>query len=236
MKLSKLKELLKSDSISQEEYDELEKTAEDDTKGTPPAGDSGKGDPDTDPDKGGLEGDPDDLDMKITTAVKRAVDSVANKLGNQNKKLKEDLEKERKKNLSAEELKQLEFQEKEMELAQKEREIREKENRMYAIKALKKADLDDGSEDALDLVEFVLGEDETVIDLKVKALQKFAQRVAKNTTEGIYKSNGRTPGKGNTGGASDNPWSKDSWNLTKQMELELSNPELAKTMKASAGK
>lgn len=236
MKLSKLKELLKNGTISQEEYDEMEKTAEDDTKGDPPEGGSGKGDPGSTPDKSNPEEDPDDLDAKIATAVKKAVDSVANKLGNQNKKLKEDLDKERKKNLSAEELKQVELQEKEAELAQKEQEVKDKENRMYAIKALKKAELDDGSEETLDLVEFVLGENETAIDMKVKALQKFAQRVAKNTTDGIYKSNGRTPGKGNAGGGSDNPWCKDSWNLTKQMELEISNPELAKTMKAGAGK
>lgn len=236
MKLSKLKELLKNGSISQEEYDEMEKTAEDDSKCDPPAGGSGKEDPNSDPGKSDPEEDPDDLDAKIAAAVKRAVDSVANRLGNQNKKLKEDLEKERKKNLSAEELKQLELQEKEEELARQQVEIQTEKNRMYAIKALKKAELDDGSEDTLDLVEFVLGEDETAIDLKIKALQKFAQRIIKNTTDGIYKANGRTPGKGSAGGGSDNPWSKDSWNLTKQMELEISNPELAKTLKAGAGK
>lgn len=233
MKLSKLKELLKNGSISQEEYDEMAKTAEqDDPSADPPKGTPPKNpDPDDDPD------DPDDdLEIKIAKAVQAAVDRATNKLGNENKLLKDKLEKTRKEKLSAEELKQLELQEKETELAQKEQEIREKENRMYAIKALKKAELDDGSEDALDLVEFVLGEDETAIDLKIKALQKFAQRIIKNTTDGIYKSNGRTPGKGNTGGASDNPWSKESWNLTKQMELEISSPELAKTLKASAGK
>lgn len=190
MKLSKLKKLLETGVISQEEYDEMSKTAEDDTKASSSNDDSAKDDPEADPSKG----DPDDdLETKIAKAVQAAVDRATNKLGNANKKLKEDLEKERKKNLSAEELKQLELQEKESELAQKEQEIREKENRMYAIKALKKAELDDGSEDTLDLVEFVLGEDETAIDLKVKALQKFAQRVAKNTTDGIYKANGRTP-------------------------------------------
>jgi len=233
MKLSKLKKLLETEVISQEEYDEMSKTAEDDTQTPPTRDDPAKDDPEAEPTKD----DPnDDLEAKIAKAVQAAVDRATNKLGNANKKLKEDLEKERKKNLSAEELKQLELQEKETELAQKEQEIREKESRMYAIKALKKAELDDGSEDTLDLVEFVLGEDETTIDLKVKALQKFAQRVAKNTTDGIYRANGRTPGKGNAGGSQDNPWSKESWNLTKQMELEIKNPELAKTMKASAGK
>lgn len=228
MKLSRLQELLKTGAISQEDYDEMAKTAEQDTPpANPPADNPPKEDPPTDP------GDP---DKKLEKLVQAAVDRATNKIGNENKKLKEQLEAERKKNLSADELKQVELQEKETELAQKEQEIKEKENRMYAIKALKKAELDDGSEETLDLVEFVLGEDETAIDMKVKALQRFAQRVAKNTTDGIYKANGRTPGKGNAGGGSDNPWSKESWNLTKQMELEISNPELAKTMKAGAGK
>lgn len=227
MKLKKLKELLEKGVITQEEYDEMSKNAEpDDPPADPPKNDLPKDDPPSD----------DDQDKKLEKMIQAAVDRATNKLGNENKTLKEKLDAERKKNLSAEELKQVELQEKETELAKKEQEIKEKENRMYAIKALKKAELDDGSEDTLDLVDFVLGEDETAIDVKVKALQKFAQRVAKNTTDGIYRANGREPGKGNAGGAKDNPWNKDSWNLTKQMELEISNPELAKTLKASAGK
>lgn len=233
MKLSKLKKLLETGVISQEEYDEMSKTAEDDIQTPPTRDDPAKDDSEVDPPKG----DPDDdLETKIAKAVQTAVDRATNKLGNENKLLKDKLEKTRKEKMSAEELKAVELQEKETALAQKEQEIREKENRMYAIKALKKAELDDGSEETLDLVEFVLGEDETAIDLKVKALQKFAQRVAKNTTDGIYKANGRTPGKGNASGGQDNPWSKEAWNLTRQMEMELKTPELAKTMKASAGK
>lgn len=229
MKLSKLKELLKNGAISQEEYDEMEKTAEQDL---PPADPLKKPEPPNNPDPP-ADDDPDEKMMKM---IQTAVDRATNRLGNENKLLKDKLEKTRKEKMTAEELKQVELQEKETELAQKEQEIKEKENRMYAIKALKKAELDDGSEDTLDLVEFVLGEDEADIDLKVKALQKFAQRIIKNTTDGIYKSNGRTPGRGNGGSGQDNPWSKGGWNLTKQMELELNNPELAKTLKASAEK
>lgn len=216
MTLKKLKELLESGVISQEEYDELAKNAKADE---PP-----KEQPEEE------EGQ----EKKLEKMIQAAVDRATNKLGNENKQLKEQLSNERKKNLSAEELKQAELQEKADELAQKEREIKEKENRMYAIKALKKAELDDGSEDTLELIEFVLGEDETAIDTKVKALQKFAQKIAKSTTDGIYRANGREPGKGNTSGNKENPWNKDSWNLTKQMEMEINNPELAKTMKVSA--
>ena len=64
-----------------------------------------------------------------------------------------------------------------------------------------------------------MGEDETAIDLKVKACRSL-QRIIKNTTDGIYKTNGRIPGKGGAGGGKDNPWSKENWNLTKQMELK----------------
>lgn len=228
MKLTKLKELLKSGAVTQEEYDEMSKTAEDDTKADPTE-DSPEDEP---PEDEPLE---DDLETKIAKAVQSAVDRATNKLGNENKLLKDKLEKTRKEKMTAEELRQVELQEKEDELARQQAEIQMEKNRMHAIKALKKAGLDDGSEETLDLVEFVLGKDEPAIDLRVKALQKFAQRVAKNTTDGIYKANGRTPGKGNAGEGKDNPWIKESWNLTKQMELELNDPELAKTMKASAG-
>lgn len=228
MKLTKLKELLKSGAVTQEEYDEMSKTAEDDTKADP-TDDSPEDEP---PEDDPLE---DDLETKIAKAVQSAVDRATNKLGNENKLLKDKLEKTRKEKMTAEELRQVELQEKEDELARQQAEIQMEKNRMHAIKALKKAGLDDGSEETLDLVEFVLGKDEPAIDLRVKALQKFAQRVAKNTTDGIYKANGRTPGKGNAGGGKDNPWIKESWNLTKQMELELNDPDLAKTMKASAG-
>ena len=228
MKLTKLKELLKSGAVTQEEYDEMSKTAEDDTKADP-TDDSPEDEP---PEDDPLE---DDLETKIAKAVQSAVDRATNKLGNENKLLKDKLEKTRKEKMTAEELRQVELQEKEDELARQQAEIQMEKNRMHAIKALKKAGLDDGSEETLDLVEFVLGKDEPAIDLRVKALQKFAQRVAKNTTDGIYKANGRTPGKGNAGGGKDNPWIKESWNLTTQMELELNDPELAKTMKASAG-
>lgn len=226
MTLKKLKELLASGAITQEEYDELAKNVKPEDKPADPEPDPKPDDPDDDG----------DAQKKLEKMIQAAVDRATNKLGNENKLLKEQLSSERKKNLSAEELKKVELQEKEAQLADKEKEIREKENRMYAVKALKKAELDDGSEDTLELVEFVLGADETEIDTKVKALQKFAKRIAQNTTDGIYRANGREPGRGNSSANKNNPWSKDSWNLTKQMEIELNNPELAKTLKASARK
>lgn len=40
----------------------------------------------------------------------------------------------------------------------------------------------------------------------------------------------------NTTAAQKNPWSKESWNLTEQVALQKSNPTLAATLKAAAGK
>lgn len=224
MTLEKLQELLKSGVISQEEYDELSKSLESKTPPTQPP--AGTAEPEKKP-----ETPPDDLD----TRIQQIVDRATNKLGNDNKLLKEQLEKERKKNLTAEELKQVELQEKEAEILKKEREIQERENRMYAVKAIKKAGLDEGEENILDFVDFVLGEDETAIDARVKSLTALINAKVKRGIEKVYKENGREPGKGNAGGSKDNPWNKDSWNLTRQMEMEINNPEMAKTLKASAG-
>ena len=225
MKLKKLKELLASGAITQEEYDELAKTAKPDDD---PA------DPPKDPDPAAPPEDDKDPDKKLEKLIQAAVDRATNRLGNENKQLKEKYEAERKKNLSAEELRQVELQEKEAELARQQAEIQKEKNRMYAIKALKKAELDDGSEDTLELAEFILGEDEAAIDANVKALEKFAKKISKKTTDDIYRANGREPGRGNASGGKEGPWGKDSWNLTKQMEMEINNPELAKAMKASA--
>lgn len=215
MTMEKLKELLANGSITQEEFEEMSKNVKPEE---PP-------EPEGDPEEG--------IEEKIAKAVQLAVDRATNKLGNEKKKLKEDLEKERKKNLTAEELKQVEMQEKEQELERKENEIRDKENRMYAIKALKKAELDDGSEESLEFVDFVLANDEENIDKKVKSLSALICARVKKEVEKTFKESGREPGKGSSAGANDNPWSKESWNLTKQMELELKDPEKAKTLKAS---
>ena len=198
MKLKKLKELLASGAITQEEYDELAKTAKPDDD---PA------DPPKDPDPAAPPEDDKDPDKKLEKLIQAAVDRATNRLGNENKQLKEKYEAERKKNLSAEELRQVELQEKEAELARQQAEIQ---------------------------AEFILGEDEAAIDANVKALEKFAKKISKKTTDDIYRANGREPGRGNASGGKENPWGKDSWNLTKQMEMEINNPELAKAMKASA--
>lgn len=230
MSLEKLKQLLASGAITQEEFDELAKNFSQEESNEELETDEEKQE-DTEEE---TKEDKPDMDTLISQAVQKAVDKVANKLGNENKKLKEQLKEEQKKHLSAEEIKKLELEEKEREILEKEQALRTESNRIYALKALKKAALDDGSEDTFDLLDLVLGDDEEQISVKVKALEKYKRRIEANKVESIYKQNGRTPGKGSDGGSAKNPYSKEHFNLTEQMELENKNPDLAKKLKASA--
>lgn len=209
MDLETLKQLLKDGIITEEQFQQLSGVEEEKEESTE--------EPKKEPES----------PINIDEIVQKAIEKVTIKFGKDNKKLKEELEKERKKNLSAEELKELELKE-------REQVIKEKEHRLYAIGALKRAKLDTGEEDSLELIDFILAEDEIGIDKKVAALQKFAQKIQKNTTEEIYKTNGRIPPKGKNILTEENPYRKESFNFTKQMELEQSNPEEARRLQLAA--
>lgn len=131
--------------------------------------------------------------------VQKAVDRATNKLGNENKKLREEMDKLKKEKLSDEELKKLEMQEKEKEIAEREQRLLEKENRLTAIKAIKEAGLDDGSDLSLSLVNFVMGDDESAINEKVKTFKTLVDRFVQANVDKVFKANGRAPGKSATG-------------------------------------
>ena len=180
--------------------------------------------------------EPDDADKLLEKKIQQAVDRATNKLGNDNKKLKEELEKLRKEKLTAAELKAIEDEEKEKDLAEREAAVKAAENKLYAVKAIKKAGLDDGSETALDILALVNAGDEATIDSNIKALKALVDKLVKAEVEKTFKVNGRKPEQGNSGAGDDNPYMDNTFNLSKQMELELTNPELAKKYKAAAGK
>ena len=62
---------------------------------------------------------------------------------------------------------------------------------------------------------------------------KFNEALEKMVNERLK---GSTPKTATIKTSQDNPYSKSSWNLTKQMELEMNNPALAKQLQASANK
>ena len=223
MTLEKLKALLESGSITQEEFDEMvaKLMSEPDTT---------QNDPQPDPQP------KDDFDYdKIERLVQAKVDKATAKFGKEKAELKKQLDKLRAEKLTDEELKQLELGEKEREIAEREKAIRDKENRLYAVKVIKEAGLDDGSDTALNIVEFVMGNDETEINEKVKAFGSLLKKLVDVEVEKKFKENGRQPNGAGSSEHANNPYKKETFNLTEQMKLEMSNPELANQLKALAG-
>ena len=173
-------------------------------------------------------------EMDLERVVRSAVDRATNRIGNENKKLKEQLVALKKAKLSDDELKQMEFSEKEKEIEEREKAILEKENKLYAIKAIKKAGLDDGSDASLSLMDFVMGGSEEEINSKIKVFQTLFNKMVKAEVDRTFKKNGGVPEKSNLTLGAVNPFSKDTFNMTDQMKLEAKNPDLARQLKQAA--
>lgn len=225
MTLEKLQALLDSGAITQEEFDEMAKQIEPaPTDPTPPQ----DPEPPTDP-------KPDDDLAKLDKIVQSRLDKAMAQERKKSADLKKQLERLQRAKLTDDELKQIEIEEKEQAIAEREKAITEKENRLYAVKAIKEAGLDDGSDVSLSLVDFVMGEDETAINEKVKAFKDLFEKAVKAEVDKRFKENGYTPQQGTQLNGGVNPYTKEQFNLTKQMELETTNPELASQLKAAAG-
>lgn len=144
----------------------------------------------------------------LESLIQSRIDRATNKLGNENKQLRKQLEALQKEKLSDDEIKDLELKEREKTLADRDKALTEKENRWIAMKAIKEAGLDDGSDASLAIVDFVMAEDETAIKERVKAFDTLVKRIVESQVKAVFKSNGRTPGVGtdtaaNAGGEND---------------------------------
>ena len=159
-----------------------------DTPATNPATDTHSAAPATDQQQ--------DSTTKLDALIQSAVDRATNKLGNENKKLRSENETLRKANLDKDELKKLELSEKEKEIAEREKALTEKENRLIAIKEIKAAGLDDGSDASLAIVDFVMAEDEDGIKERVKAFNTLVTGLVQKKVDAVFKASGRTPGVG----------------------------------------
>ena len=83
--------------------------------------------------------------------------------------------------------------------------LTEKENRWFAIKAIKEAGLDDGGNNALELVDFVMGDSEEATRAKVKTFSDLVKKFVTAQVNETFKSNGRNPEKsGNVEGNATN--------------------------------
>lgn len=141
----------------------------------------------------------------IEKLIQKAVDRATNKLGNEKKKLQEQLETLKKEKLSEDEIKKLELADKEADIADREAKLTEKENRWIAIKAIKDAGLDDGGNNALELVDFVMSDSEEATKAKVKTFSDLVKKFVTAQVNETFKANGRNPEKsGNAEGNATN--------------------------------
>lgn len=225
MTIDELKALLDEGKLTRDQFLAMAKAIDPNYTDAEPEPEP-NGDPENNP-----EPDP---EPDIEKLIQRAVDRATNKLGNDNKKLRQQIESLKKNHLTAAQAAELERQQREDDLAEREKALQDEKNRWYAIKAIKKAGLDDGGDDSLALVDFVIGSSEADIDARVKSFGALVNKLVKAKVDETFKQHGRNPEQG-AGAGEKNPWMKDSWNITAQMNLELSNPELAKQLKAAAG-
>lgn len=181
------------------------------------------------------------LDEKTKAAIQKMIqserDRTANRLGNEKKTELEALQKQldelKKTKLTEDERAKLEQEQKQQELEKERREFALLRNKYTAAQKLQAAGFD-SSEDVVDLV---IGKDTDATEKNVRALQDLVNKLVKAEVEKRFKDSGREPGHGNggTGGGSDNPWKAGSINYTKQMEIEATDPDRAKLLKAAAG-
>ena len=138
----------------------------------------------------------------IEKLVQSRVDKITADLGKKNSALQKEIDKMKREKLSEDEIKKLEFADKEKALTEKEQALLERENRLYAIKEIKEIGLDDGSQNSLDLVDFVMAKDEETIKERVKAFKSLVDRFVTAKVDQTFKANGRVPnGAKNGGGA-----------------------------------
>lgn len=139
----------------------------------------------------------DDNKPLTTEALEKIIQSRVDKsnaeLGKTIAQLRKENEKLRKDSLSSEELKKFEISEKEKELAEREKTLLDRENRLFAIKAIKEIGLDDGSQNSLKLVDFVIADEEAKITDNVKAFNELVQAFVSARVDSKFKELGRTP-------------------------------------------
>ncbi len=87
-----------------------------------------------------------------------------------------------------------------------------------------------------DLLPLVMGADDDETSQRLDLLDRYVQKKVQEATEKIMQGK-RNPTGGNGGqtiSTNDNPWSAQGWNLTKQNEILMNNPEQAQQMIAQA--
>lgn len=171
----------------------------------------------------------------IRKIIQSEVDKVRGKYSLELKKKEEELKKVRAEHLTAEEITKLELEEQRKELEEQRRAFTLEKNKNFAKDTLAKSKLCSDAEKTLKLVDLVMGDSEEEIETKIKYVSDVIEEIVNSRVDETFKSSGRqvTKSSGNAGSLN-NPWAKDSMNLTEQMKIQINNPELAKQLMTQA--
>lgn len=151
---------------------------------------------------GGSEGSQGNGDSSPTLEqlIQSAVDRATNKLGNENKKLRSQLDELVKQKMTDEERIELERQQEREQFEQEKAQFLEEKNKLFAVNALAKAELNIETDKLPSLIALVMGKDETAISENVRNLSDIVKTLVASKVEETFKNNGRSPsGSGNEG-------------------------------------
>lgn len=171
---------------------------------------------------------------EVKTFTQEEVDKMISKrLQRERKDIEAKIEAERK---EAEELAKLSEQEKQKKLFEKQvKEFEETKRAFENEKLLNETSKQLAAKNLpIEFAGLLKGNDAETTFENIKMFEvKFNEALEKMVNERLK---GSTPKTATIKTSQDNPYSKSSWNLTKQMELEMNNPALAKQLQASANK
>lgn len=137
----------------------------------------------------------------IEKLIQSAVDRATNKLGNENKNLKKQLDEIMKQKLTDDERVELERKQEREQFEQEKAQFIAEKNRLHAETALAKADLGISGDNLEKVVPLVIGKDETEIDENVKVLCDIVKELVAGKVANTFKESGRTPTGSGTSGA-----------------------------------
>lgn len=213
--MKKLKELLESGAISQEQYDIL-------------AGTEPKAEPQPQTQD---EAQP-DLDKLIQSKIDKALAQERKEKA----EIKKRFEKLQEEKLTAEEKQRYAFEQQQQELDAQRKALQAEKLKMYAVKALKLAEIADNDQ-TLPLIEKLSAncDNEEAIDEIVQLLKKWHDTAVTVAVEKRFKNGGSVPNKSAANSIERNPYAPETYNLTEIMKLESTNPIVAEQLKAMAG-
>lgn len=185
----------------------------------------------TDPAGGGGSMTPEEVAAMLEKERQSAADKVRTEMSNKLKAAEAELEKIRREKMTEEERLKDDMAKAQQALEDQKAELNRQRVELHTITSLAKAGIDDRFKG------FLAGATIEETDERIKDFQSVWAVALKEAVEKKFKDNGGDPNRNNGGGAGGqvNPWKPETLNLTKQAEIQRTNPELAKTLKAAAG-